>query len=979
MITDSQRQSPSQQQPQQQQQQQREETIDTIRCILQRRRPDQSDHDDDMEEEGLLDDDAVEYLVSYLESAIGTTNNGDHDGDDDDDNLDDDTILSIYLESAIGTTNNGDHDGDDDDDNLDDDTILSMLRQFLQTESVCQEILSILRQANQTTKKDAIDSTHSTSTVAAAAAAKTTAATTTTAVSPIPFTTIQDDDSAPTTTPSISKYTVATTTASTSTTERGGDINTSPKTSKKSHKQERLERRRNKKLQQRQIKTNQSDSAGNNNNNDDDDDDVQLQPKTHDINDDLLELNDHSSAWKQVQAEQSQWGGRGKGGRGVRYYGDNHANLYLPSVSLQFQGKTLLQDSVMTIDKGHRYGLLGRNGVGKSTLFRALHRHLIPGLPHNYSVLLVNQQLLDDDDDRDLTTLQAVLEADTNRSNILQQQTKVENLLEQGVDVLENAAKLEQLLLDWEAIDGDTAEQRAKDILKGLGFTKQMIQQPTHTLSGGWKMRLSLARALFVQHTVDLLLLDEISNHLDLHGILWLQQYLTSDKCQDLTIMVISHDRDFLGAVTTDIIVMNHQRLTYHPGDYWEYQRQVQERTSMQSNKLEAAEKQRQRALEFVQKQQAQSNKKSADPNKQRQAKMIKDKKLDRIGMFREDGKRFQNFSLAKMDMKSARMGQHVEIEQDERVLTLRFPNPTWPPSLTDAKSPVITLEDLSFQYSSHPNELLQHLTLTVDRGSKIALVGRNGCGKSTLIKLLTGELGTSSSTKDYDGKITSGRIWRHPNIRIGHVSQYSVEELEKYGHLTVVEYAEQFLKEGRASSQAIERASNKGYGSNVRQYLGAFGLGGEHAHRLIRTLSGGERMRLCFCTEMADAPHVLVLDESSNHLDLETLDSLAAALQAFEGAVVMVSHNQGFLRIFANTLWICDRGTVQALYSDNPEDGSVVTDSTFDDLFGQYRSQVMSDGAAATRSNARRIQADMAKRAGKQSQGTSSRTALLA
>ncbi|KAG7340898.1 ABC transporter [Nitzschia inconspicua] len=945
MIADSQQQSPSQQQ---------EETIgDEIRCILQQRRPDQSDrHDDDSVEE-LLDDDTVEYLVSYLESAIGTNN------------------------------------GDDDDEDVDDDAVLSTLRQFLQTESVCQEILSILHQANQKTKKDAINSTHSTSTVAAAKPTTTTtaaaaAATPTTTVSPIPFTTVDDST---TTTPSISKYTVATTTTTTTTmsTERGGDINTSPKTNNnksknkeknlKSHKQERLERRRNKKLQQRR----QTKTDNNNDNDDDDSDDVQQekqnQPKTHDINEDLLELNDHSSAWKQVQAEQSQWGGRGKGGRGVRYYGDNYTNLYLPSVSLQFQGKTLLQDSIMTIDKGHRYGLLGRNGVGKSTLFQALHKHLIPGLPHNYSVLLVNQQLLDDDSD--LTTLQAVLEADTNRSNILQEQTKVENLLEQGVDVLENAAKLEQLLLDWEAIDGDTAEQRAKDILKGLGFTKQMIQQPTHTLSGGWKMRLSLARALFVQHTVDLLLLDEISNHLDLHGILWLQRYLTSDKCQDLTIMVISHDRDFLGAVTTDIIVMNHQRLTYHPGDYWEYQRQVQERTSMQSNKLEAAEKQRQKALEFVQKQQAQSNKKSADPNKQRQAKMIKDKKLDRIGMFREDGKRFQNFSLAKMDMKSARMGQHVEIEQDERVLTLRFPNPTWPTSLTDAKSPVITLEDLSFQYSSHPNELLKHLTLTVDRGSKIALVGRNGCGKSTLIKLLTGELG--SSTKDENGKITSGRIRRHPNIRIGHVSQYSVEELEKYGHLTVVQYAEQFLKEGQASSQAIERASNKGYGSNVRQYLGAFGLGGEHAHRLIQTLSGGERMRLCFCTEMADAPHVLVLDESSNHLDLETLDSLAAALQAFEGAIVMVSHNQGFLRIFANTLWICDRGTVQALYSDNPEDGSSVTNSTFDDLFGQYRSQVMSDGAAATRSNARRIQADMAKRAGKQSQGNSSRTALLA
>jgi ATPase subunit of ABC transporter with duplicated ATPase domains len=630
-----------------------------------------------------------------------------------------------------------------------------------------------------------------------------------------------------------------------------------------------------------------------------------------------------------------------------------------------------LEDSPMTIDRGHRYGLLGRNGVGKSTLFKALQQHLIPGLPHQYRVLLVNQQLEGRDD---VTALQAVLEADQDRTAVQQETEQIEALLEQGINVQENAAKLEQLTIEWDAMDGDTAEQRAQDILKGLGFQKTMMQQPTSTLSGGWRMRLSLAQALFVQNVIDLLLLDEVSNHLDLHGMLWLQQYLTSDKCKDLTIIVISHDRDFLGAVTTDMIVMNHLRLSYHPGSYWDYQRQMQERTAMQSNKLEAAEKQRQKALEFVQKQQSQSNKKSADPNKQRQAKMIKDKKLERIGMFREDGKKFQNFSLAKMDVNSARLGQHVHIEQDDRVVPMRFPNPTWPTSLSDDTSPVITLESVTFQYATQSDTLLQNVTLHVDRGSKIALVGRNGCGKSTLVKLITGELGSSNEK----GKITAGRIWRHPNVRIGHVSQYSVEELEAYGHLTVVEYAEQFLKDKKASSKAMEGASSKGYGTNVRQYLGAFGLGGEHAHRLISTLSGGERMRLCFCTEMADEPHVLVLDESSNHLDLETLDSLAVALENFQGSIVMVSHNQGFLRIFANTLWICDQGQVEALYSDT-SDGGNLTNATFDDLFGQYKSQVMSSGAAASRSNARRVHADLAKRAGKQSQGAKSRTALLA
>jgi ATP-binding cassette, subfamily F, member 3 len=697
---------------------------------------------------------------------------------------------------------------------------------------------------------------------------------------------------------------------------------------------------------------------------------------------DLLELNDHSSAWQQAQADGTLWGGRGKGGRGVRYYGDNYTNLHLPSSSLQFQGRVLLEDSVMTIDKGHRYGLLGRNGVGKSTLFRALAEHWIPGLPHQYRVMLVNQQL---DGSDTITALQAVLQADTDRTRLLQEQEQIERDLEQGINVLENAQRLEQLLLEWDAMDGDHAEERAKDILKGLGFNQaMMVQQPSATLSGGWRMRLSLARALFVQHTIDLLLLDEVSNHLDLHGMIWLQQYLTSstNKCQDLTMIVISHDRDFLGAVTTDMIVMNHQRLTYHPGNYWDYQRQIQERTAMQSNKLEAAEKQRQKAIEFVQKQQIHSN----DPNKQRQAKMIKEKKLDRIGMFREDGKRFHNFSLAKLDGKFVRMAQHVNIEREERVMSMKFPNPTWPPSVHDTNSPVITLENLSFRYNNSKTAtaqqdvsttlLLHNLTLHVNRGSKIAVVGKNGCGKSTLIKLLTGEL------PGQDGTISSGRILRHGNIRIGHVSQYSVEELEQYyGHLTVVEYAERYLQEGRASSRAIANASSKGYGTNnIRQYLGSFGLGGEqHAHRLIKTLSGGERMRLCFCTVLADEPHVLILDESSNHLDLETLDNLAAALHAFHGAIVMVSHNQGFLRVFANTLWVCDdhdgQQQVEARYSD--QDSKNTTTASFDELFGQYRSQVlMSSDAVASRSNARRMKAELAKRAGKQSH--SSRTALL-
>jgi ATPase subunit of ABC transporter with duplicated ATPase domains len=319
----------------------------------------------------------------------------------------------------------------------------------------------------------------------------------------------------------------------------------------------------------------------------------------------------------------------------------------------------------------------------------------------------------------------------------------------------------------------------------------------------------------------------------------------------DITMMLVSHDRFFLGEVCTDTVVMEHQRLTYFPGNYWDYEQNQKEKLAMEQHILEASEKQRQKALEFVQKQQSQASKKSADPNKQRQAKMIKDKKMERIGNYRSDGKRYKNFSLKKLDESYLRTSEKVVVERDERVVQMKFPNPIWPSSVTSNEDNIITLDDVSFAYGpgdnknddkAPPSQLLNHLTLNVCRGSKIALVGRNGCGKSTLMKLLSGELGIG-----VDGSVTTGggTVWTCPTIRIGYLSQYSVEELERYGEMTVVDFGEQHLSKGRASSRIISDGSGS---KNVRQYLGAFGLGASnYAHRQIKTLSGGERMRLCF------------------------------------------------------------------------------------------------------------------------------------
>lgn len=345
--------------------------------------------------------------------------------------------------------------------------------------------------------------------------------------------------------------------------------------------------------------------------------------------------DDHASAWKECKASNKLWGGRGHGGRGIRITGDNFEAIHLPTVSLCYEGNELLVDSKMDILKGHRYALLGRNGVGKSTLLKQIESGNIPGLPRGLVVRMVKQQVEGKEEE---TTLQALINADEYRTELLEEQNTLEKEMDDGVNMEQNAQRLSELAVELDAIDADNAQQRAIDILKGLSFSDDMIHSTTANLSGGWRMRLALAQALFVPYS-DLLLLDEVTNHLDLNGMSWLERYLTDETRQDsLTLICVSHDRSFLDAVCTDVIVMEHKRLTYHTGNYSDYRQKMAEKAARESQILDAAERQRSKAEAFVQKQQ--QSKKSCDPNKQRQAKMIKEKKMDRIGNYREDGKR---------------------------------------------------------------------------------------------------------------------------------------------------------------------------------------------------------------------------------------------------------------------------------------------------------------------------------------------------
>lgn len=682
-------------------------------------------------------------------------------------------------------------------------------------------------------------------------------------------------------------------------------------------------------------------------------------------NDDEDLLEDEASAWLECQREGRKWGGRGKGGRGAYSGAVNsiQSNVHLVDVSLSLpNGLELLSHSTVDVTRGHRYGLIGRNGVGKSTLLKRLAAKAVPGMPHDMRVLLVEQHL----EGTDQSALETLLEADTERLDLLQEQEELEQQLEAAAavddDALSNEAieamgeRLGELAAELDASGADAAEQRALDILRGLQFSDDMIHGPTKNLSGGWRMRLKLAQALFVPS--DLLLFDECTNHLDLYGLDWLISYLNQDP--DKTLVIVSHDRSFLDAVCTDIVVLEHQKLKYHAGNYSEYERQMRDKAARESQILDAAERQRTKAQAFVQKQQQQANKKNADPNKQRQAKMIKEKKLDRIGNYREDGKRYKTNSLKKLSEDYIRLAQKVVIEADDPIIKMYFPNPTWPPGIA-AHDALIRLENFEFGFDA-ASTLFQNVTLSVARGSKVALVGRNGCGKSTLMNLLAGELRAG----DYH---TKGSLWIHPSIRLGHVTQYAVESLEQYSHLTVCEYADQTLRAGQASAEIVAKASG-----NVRQYLGAFGLGGRHALQQIGKLSGGERMRLCFATVLAQQPHMLLLDESTNHVDLETLDSMSQALNAFQGSVLMVSHNQYFLSGFCNELWVLDerRRCISVNHSDT---------ETFDEIFSEYRTSVLRRqkvGSSSTLTEQRREKAHQAKRATQQRTGARQNTALL-
>jgi ATP-binding cassette subfamily F protein 3 len=496
-------------------------------------------------------------------------------------------------------------------------------------------------------------------------------------------------------------------------------------------------------------------------------------------------------------------------------------------------------------------GLVGRNGTGKTSFLRAMAMHAIDGIPKNCQILHVEQEVVGDD----TIALQCVLNADVERVQLLQEEAR---LVQQQKDLEIEAEfgqgsgkskgdldkdfiskRLEEIYKRLEFIDADAAEARAASILAGLSFTPEMQRKRTKEFSGGWRMRIALARALFIEP--DLLLLDEPTNHLDLHAVLWLETYLLK---WPKTFIVVSHAREFLNTVVTDILHLHGRKLHAYKGDYDTFERTREEHLKNQQKAFETNEKARSHMQAFIDK-------------------------------FRYNAKRA---SLVQSRIKALERMEHVDAVVSDPDYKFEFPTPDDRPG-----PPIISFSDASFGYPGGPT-LFKNLNFGIDLDSRIAMVGPNGIGKSTILKLISGDL-----------QPTSGTVFRSPKVRMAVFNQHHVDGLD----LTV----NPLLYMMRCYPGVPEQ--------KLRAHLGSFGVSGNLALQPMYTLSGGQKSRVAFAKITFKKPHIILLDEPSNHLDLDAVEALIQGLLVFQGGVLMVSHDEHLITGSVDELWVVSEGRV--------------------------------------------------------------------
>lgn len=535
---------------------------------------------------------------------------------------------------------------------------------------------------------------------------------------------------------------------------------------------------------------------------------------------------------------------------------DNVRDIVLENFSVSARGKELLKSASLRISHGRRYGLVGPNGMGKSTLLKLLAWRQVP-VPRNIDVLLVEQEIVGDD----RSALEAVVAADEELTALRAEQAR----LEASNDADDN----ERLVEVYEKLnlrDSDAARARASKILAGLGFDQAMQARSTKSFSGGWRMRISLARALFMQPT--LLLLDEPTNHLDLRAVLWLEEYLCSQWKK--TLIVVSHDRDFLNTVCNEIIHLHDKSLHVYRGNFDDFESGYEQKRKEMNRKFEVYEKQMKAARK--------SGSKAAQDK-------VKGQALSKAA--KEAAK---NKGKGKSAADDDDDQKQVAVPQKWRDYSVEFhfPEPT------ELTPPLLQLIEVEFSYPGRPDFKLSGVDVGIDMGTRVAIVGPNGAGKSTLLNLLAGDLTP-----------TEGEVRRSQKLRIGRYSQHFVDLL------TMEENAVQYLLRLHPDQEGMSKAEA------VRAKLGKFGLPGHNHLTPIVKLSGGQKARVVFTSISMSQPHILLLDEPTNHLDMQSIDALADALDEFTGGVVLVSHDSRLISRVCedeqrSEIWVVEDGTVK-------------------------------------------------------------------
>ncbi|KAL7321162.1 hypothetical protein PS15m_000966 [Mucor circinelloides] len=603
----------------------------------------------------------------------------------------------------------------------------------------------------------------------------------------------------------------------------------------------------------------------------------------------------------------------------------SNKELDLPGVQISVNQLDLLVDAHLKLKPLTRYGLVGQNGVGKSVLMKCLADNILVGLPQNLNILHISQL---EDFDENTTVVQEVLSADPKATIAIREyealravigdaaptkkatkanqelnsvvfdimRSRVKDRLDEatrlaikrsglrGREARKEQVKMEKEYSDFckqdpqkyvtddmvneviaqvfermELVDEEERKNRAHKLLKGLGFDEKQSTSLISTFSGGWRMRIALAKSLFIKP--DILLLDEPTNHLDLPAILWLQEYIINDT-SDMIVVVVSHDREFLNNVTEETIILKDKQLKYHPGNYQDWEANTEEQRIRKQTMLDNTEKKRKKIQASIE-HNLQTAKATGDDKRHGMVKS-RQKKLERLGMEKtEDGKRFKQ---------SYRAGYHetarvqIVVEQGVKTAAIKIPEP----SQLRYNGPVFRMSDATFRYKGSSKNVIEKFSINIEPNARIAFIGPNGCGKSTLLNMLTGKT-----------QPTQGEVYRHTLLKVGYFSQHVVDQLDL--DLSPVEY---MMKQYPSLSE-----------HECRAHFGTIGVSGNIVLRKVRTLSGGQRNRIAFALILYERPHVLVLDEITNHLDMGTVEMLVDALADFSGALIVVSHDVWFLK----------------------------------------------------------------------------------